>query len=290
MGTKANVEGFSPGVLETPHRASDLAFDASGRFLVVDDMVFAAGNPAPTPLGVESGTLVPHPSSPLVAVVREDGVDFVELDGKRRVIRISLKECDSGAFDSTGKLFVVSCNYSHELRVFSLDGALVKTLAMPNANDTSPAVVFGPGDLSLVAFTDNQTMVTLPLDGSVPVERSLAKSKVDSGRALRFGTDRVLFYSMRNAVMVAYDGTVLWTSRTEVEAVSLVPDADAFAVVRLNKKVISFMSPKDGTELASVKIKIKAAPLGFACNRNVAAWARNGGVELVALPVLPPTG
>lgn len=285
---KAKGESFSPGVLETPDQACFLAFDASGRFLVVDDMVFVAGNPEPTSLGVESGSLVPHPSSPLVAVVGEDGVDFVELDGKRRVIRIPLKKTNCGAFDSTGKLFVVSCYYSHELRVFSLDGALAKTVAMPNADDTAPAVVFGPGDLSVVAFTSGQKMVTVPLDGSLPVERPLAKSKAMSGWVLRVGTDRVLGYDLGSVAMVAYDGTVLWTSRAEVEAVSLVPDADAFAVVRLNKRVISFRSLKDGTELASVKIKIKSSPLGFACNRNVAAWAREGGVELVALPVLPP--
>lgn len=285
----ATTKTFSPGHLETPDCVVDLAFDASERFLVADDMVFAAGNPEPTSLGVESGTLVPHPSKPLVAVLRDGGVDLVELDGKRRVVHLPVKDPNCGAFDSTGKWFVVSCYYSHELRIFSLAGELSRTVAMPSADDTAPAVVFGPDDLSVVAFTDNQKMVTVPLDGSPAVEHSLAKVKVLGGYALRVGTDRVLFHDSAHAAMVAYDGKVLWTSRAEKEAVSRVPGAAAIAFVRLNKKLISFLSPTDGKELASVKIKIKSAPLGFACSRNLAAWARDGAVELVALPALPPT-
>ena len=40
-------------------------------------------------------------------------------------------------------------------------------------------------------------------------------------------------------------------------------------------------------ELASVKIKIKWSPLGFACNREVFAWADEGAIQIVALPSLP---
>ena len=223
---------FSPGLLETPDRACDLAFDATERFLVADDQMFAAGAPTPMPLGVAAGTLVPHPTKPLVAVLREDGVDLVELDGARRVVHLPVKEPSSGAFDSAGTRFVVSCYYSHELRVFTLDGTLTRTVAMPSADDTAPAIVVGPEDQSVVAFTDHQTMVTVPLDGRPAVERTLAKVKVLGGQALRIGADRVLFSDSAHAALVGYDGTVRWTSRMEKEGVALVPGAEAIAIVR----------------------------------------------------------
>ena len=247
--------GFAPSILETPDKAMELVFDASGRFLVANDMVFEAGNPEPAPLGVEPGFLVAHPTKPMVAVL-EDGkhgrVDFVELGGKRRVTHVAMAEVHQGAFDAAGKTFVVSRWHSHELSVFSLEGKLLRTVPMPNPEDTAPAVVFGPKDASLVAFTDAQKMVTLPLDGT-PVERPLAKVKVLTGHALKVGMDRVLFHDMANSAMVSYQGEVLWTSRVGKEAVALVPGTEAIAFVRLSKGAIGFFSATDRREGGRVR-------------------------------------
>jgi hypothetical protein len=163
----------------------------------------------------------------------------------------------------------------------------VKTITLPDEEeDTSAAVVFGPKDASIIAINPGR-LVVAPLDGKTEPVVYPFKAKVLSGNARRVGND-VLFYDTANlALLSPIDGTVRWTSRLGSEGVAVVPPNDkAIALLRMSKNVITFLSPKDGKEIGSVKAKVDSGPVGFACGRTLAAWGRHESVELVSLPKL----
>lgn len=260
-------------------RANSIVFDATGRYMVADTRIFTS-NTEWVDLQIEAGTLVAHPTRPFVANVREDGFDLIDLATKTHRA-VALEETDSGTFSHDGERFAVACYETNEIRIFDLDGNRASVLRAPE-QWTAPGLCFSRKAPEILAFNDSAVVALVPLSGAASRELPLKKSKVLSGRCIAFD-DAVLYEDSANLSLVSYEGELRWALRAEHESVARVPGTNVIALVRMGKKSISYLDA-NGKEIASTKIKITAAPLGFACNATHAAWAQDGCVCLVEHP------